>query len=64
MVGATPEVIRRHYEKLDKLVIAKRNIQRRLGAEGKDTIQMPQSLRVCCAQDIDKKSEFTQSSRA
>jgi hypothetical protein len=30
MVGATPEVIRRHYEKLDKMTIAKRSIERRL----------------------------------
>ncbi len=30
MVGATPEVIRRHYDKLDQLAIAKRSIQRRL----------------------------------
>jgi integrase len=30
MVGATPEVIRRHYEKLDQLAIAKRSVQRRL----------------------------------
>lgn len=31
MVGATPEVIRRHYEKMDAMVIAKRSIERRLG---------------------------------
>jgi integrase len=30
MVGATPEVIRRHYEKLDQLAIAKRSVERRL----------------------------------
>ena len=34
MVGATPEVIRKHYEKMDQMVIARRNVQRRLGAEG------------------------------
>ncbi len=33
LVGATPEVIRKHYEKLDQLVIAKRSIQRRLNNE-------------------------------
>jgi integrase len=49
MVGATPEIIRRHYEKLDQLTIAKRNVQRRLGAEGRATIRMPQSLRTGCA---------------
>jgi integrase len=32
MVGATPEVIRKHYHKLDAMAIAKRNIQRRLTA--------------------------------
>jgi len=30
MVGATPEVIRKHYEKLDGMAIAKRNTQKRL----------------------------------
>jgi integrase len=30
MVGATPEVIRKHYEKMDKMTIAKRAIERRL----------------------------------
>ena len=33
MVGATPEVIRKHYEKMDQLAIAKRNVERRLGAK-------------------------------
>jgi hypothetical protein len=32
MVGATPEVIRKHYEKLDAMAIAKRNVERRLAA--------------------------------
>jgi len=30
MVGATPEVIRKHYEKLDQMAIAKRSVERRL----------------------------------
>lgn len=30
MVGATPEVIRKHYEKLDAMAIAKKSIERRL----------------------------------
>lgn len=34
MVGATPEVIRKHYEKLDGMAIAKRCVLRRLQAEG------------------------------
>jgi hypothetical protein len=33
MVGATPEVIRRHYEKLDQFAIARRNVERQLAAE-------------------------------
>lgn len=36
-VGCTPEVMRRNYERLDGMAIAKRNAQRRLGPE---TIQM------------------------
>jgi hypothetical protein len=32
MVGATPEVIRKHYEKLDQMAIAKRSVERRLDA--------------------------------
>jgi hypothetical protein len=34
MVGATPEVIRKHYAKLDQMAIAKRSIERRLTASG------------------------------
>jgi hypothetical protein len=33
MVGATPEVIRKHYEKMDGMAIAKRSLERRLAAE-------------------------------
>ena len=40
MVGATPEVMRRHYEKLDQLAIAKRNVQRRLGMDGDRTLRL------------------------
>jgi integrase len=40
MVGATPEVMRRHYEKLDQLAIAKRNIQRRLGSDAMGTLRL------------------------
>jgi integrase len=32
MVGATPEVIRKHYEKLEAMTIAKRAVERRLAA--------------------------------
>jgi len=34
MVGAAPEVIRKHYEKLDRMAIAKRCVLRRLQADG------------------------------
>jgi hypothetical protein len=34
MVGATPEVIRRHYEKLDQLKIARQSVERRLSVNG------------------------------
>jgi hypothetical protein len=32
MVGATPEVIRKHYEKLEAMTIAKRAVERRISA--------------------------------
>ena len=49
MVGATPEVIRRHYEKLDQLAIAKRNVERRLG------LPENESLRISYARPVDNK---------
>ena len=63
MVGATPEVIRRHYEKLDQLKIAKRVVQRRL-AGSPAVLQMHLSLRAPCARGkngvIDTPKELTQ----
>jgi integrase len=47
MVGATPEVMRKHYEKLDQQTIARRNVSRRLGIVDD---QPAQSLRAGCAQ--------------
>ena len=41
MVGATPEVIRRHYEKLDGMAIAERCVLRRLQAEGSGKAATP-----------------------
>jgi hypothetical protein len=32
LVGATPEAIRKHYERMDRMVVAKRAIERRLAA--------------------------------
>lgn len=42
MVGCTPEVMRRHYEKLDGMAIARRSVERRLAAANAE--QFPQSL--------------------
>jgi integrase len=39
-VGCTPEVMRRHYERLDGMAIARRNSERRLAISGPETIQM------------------------
>lgn len=41
MVGATPEVIRKHYEKLEAMTIAKRCVIRRLQANGSGTAANP-----------------------
>ena len=64
MVGATPEVIRRHYEKLDAMAIARRNVERRLVLEK----QAAQSLRARCAQEetgaVDKSQNRTQTASA
>ena len=45
MVGATPEVIRKHYERLDQQAIAKRNVQRRLRVVAPDQAE-PQEAAV------------------
>ena len=52
MVGATPEVIRKHYEKLDRMAIAKRCILRRLQADGSGKAADPTApiLAACCAE--------------
>jgi hypothetical protein len=44
MVGATPEVIRKDYEKLDRTAIAKRCVLRRLQADGSDKAADPTAL--------------------
>jgi hypothetical protein len=54
MVGATPEVIRRHYEKMDQLIIARRNVELRLGTEGRIR-STAQPLRARCARRLTKK---------
>jgi integrase len=47
MVGATPEVIRKHYEKMDQMAIASRNLDRRYAADGKGQVAL--SFRACSA---------------
>ncbi len=39
-VGCTPEVMRRHYERLDGMAIARRNSERRLAVSEAGTIQL------------------------
>jgi hypothetical protein len=46
MVGATPEVIRKHYEKLDAMTIAKRAIERRLSANDPAALGFARPLRA------------------
>lgn len=46
MVGATPEVIRRHYERLDQQAIARRSIERRIAVEGLETVPVAQTRRA------------------
>ncbi|HEY4313199.1 MAG TPA: hypothetical protein VGN12_27355 [Pirellulales bacterium] len=64
MVGATPEVIRRHYDRMDQLTIARRNVERRIGTGGKGATQMHRSLRARCAQpetgSLDESRNSTQ----
>jgi hypothetical protein len=45
MVGATPEVIRKHYEKLEAMTIAKRAVEKRLSANH----QIPSFCSARCA---------------
>lgn len=56
-VGCTPEVMRKHYEKLDQLAIAKRMTDRRLASKGE---VLPFSHRACSARPVDKNSPSTQ----
>ena len=46
MVGATPEVMRRHYENRDRMAIATRVLQRRLGSDGDGTLRLTNSKSV------------------
>lgn len=63
IVGATPEVVRKHYEKLDQQAIAKRLIQRRLGvARGDDpaALVFARPLRAGQKPGLDDRKNLTQ----
>ena len=45
-VGCTPEVMRRHCERLDGMAIARRNAERLLGVSNCETIQMHATSRA------------------
>jgi integrase len=69
MVGATPEVIRRHYEKLDQMAIAKRSVERRLSVvncagENPDAHDLPRRCRAGLDQALDGAFELTQTASA
>jgi len=67
-VGCSPEVMRRHYERLDGMAIARRNSQRRLGISGPETIQMHAARRAGAARDendsLDESANRTQTASA
>lgn len=67
LVGATPEVMRRHYEKFDQQALARRLVMQRL-AGGVAGIQEQQSLRAPCAQGgndrLDDRQKMSQASGA
>jgi len=57
MVGATPEVIRRHYENLDRMAIASRVLERRLGMTGRGTLRLTNSQSVCALSAREESKE-------
>jgi integrase len=60
MVGATPEVIRKHYEKLDQMAIAKRSVERRLQAADPTAPILARRLRAGKNQGLDGGSKKPQ----
>jgi len=61
MVGATPEVIRKHYEKLDRMAIAKRCVLKHLQADGSGKpIQLHLSLRAGEISALDGNEDLPQ----
>jgi integrase len=55
MVGATPEVIRKHYEKLEAMTIAKRAVEKRLSANP-DAPILARRLRAGGSEGLDEQS--------
>jgi integrase len=51
-VGCTPEVMRRHYERLDGMAIAKRNAERRLSTAGPEAIRLHSIRRASDARAV------------
>ncbi|MGE0607698.1 MAG: tyrosine-type recombinase/integrase [Pirellulales bacterium] len=63
IVGATPEVIRKHYKKLDQQAIAKRSIQRRLGVDrggNPPALSFARPLRAAQKAPLDDAKKLTQ----
>ena len=66
LVGATPEVIRKHYERMDRMTVAKRAIERRLAAAGTGDVQNPTApilarpLRAARAEALDGQTDVAQ----
>jgi integrase len=60
MVGATPEVIRKHYEKLDSMAIAKRNTQKRLAMADPTAPILARPLRAEANGGLDNGQELSQ----
>jgi hypothetical protein len=62
MVGATPEVIRKHYEKLDQQAIARRSVQLRLVGNGAtaDSPIFARRLRAANCGPLDGANQLTQ----
>lgn len=59
MVGATPEIIRKHYEKLEAMTIARRAVERR-EAVNSASLNLARPLRATCAQPLDARGTVAQ----
>ena len=60
MVGATPEVIRKHYERLDSMAIAKRNTQKRLALADPKAPVLARLLRAEGVMALDERAAMPQ----